>query len=85
MGRFGQNRLVVGMAAIAAIAAIGAWQWSWLAASGVTPLLLSIAPCAVMCGFGLCMSHMGGRSCGAVQNGPVALPTSESLPADKEK
>ena len=29
--------------------------WPWLVAAGVAPLILAMAPCAVMCAAGLCM------------------------------
>jgi hypothetical protein len=51
---------------ILTVAALGiglALNWSWLVAIGVAPLLISLAPCAVMCALGLCMSRMGGKSC----------------------
>jgi hypothetical protein len=36
-------------------------NWGWLVAIGATPILLSLAPCAIMCGVGLCgMKMMGG-------------------------
>ena len=38
------------------------WSWGWLAAVGVAPLLLALAPCAAMCALGLCMNK-GGKSC----------------------
>jgi hypothetical protein len=40
-----------------------ALNWSWLVAVGIAPLLLTVLPCAVMCGLGLCMSKMMGGSC----------------------
>lgn len=52
--------LAVGLLAIAAGLA---WQWSWLVAIGVAPVLLSVGPCVAMCGLGLCMAGMGGRAC----------------------
>ena len=58
-------RLVLGLVGIGVIAAAAAWQWNWLVAAGVAPLLLSAAPCAAMCGLGLCMHRMGGRTCAA--------------------
>lgn len=61
---------------IATLAAVGiglALNWSWLVAIGVAPLLISLAPCAVMCALGLCMSRMGGQSC-----------SSESSATDKQ-
>lgn len=50
-----------GLVAIA-VAALGAgayFNWSWLVAAGIAPLLIGVAPCAAMCALGLCMS---GRS-----------------------
>jgi hypothetical protein len=36
-------------------------NWGWLVAVGAAPVLLSLAPCAVMCALGLCsMKMMGG-------------------------
>jgi hypothetical protein len=60
-----RNRLVLGAAALAVIAAATAWQWSWLTATGIAPLLLSVAPCVAMCTLGVCMHRMGRGSCGA--------------------
>lgn len=42
---------------LAAVAlSLGAyWNWQWLVAVGVAPLLLALAPCAAMCALGLCM------------------------------
>lgn len=47
----------------AALAAGVAWQWSWLAAIGVAPVLLSVGPCAAMCALGLCASKLAGGPC----------------------
>jgi hypothetical protein len=38
-------------------------NWSWLVTTGVAPLLLTVLPCVVMCGLGLCMNRMTGSSC----------------------
>ena len=35
--------------------------WPWLAAAGLAPLIIAMAPCAVMCAVGACA--MGGKSC----------------------
>ena len=37
-------------------------NWGWLAAIGVAPVLLALAPCAAMCALGLCMSKSAGKS-----------------------
>ena len=31
--------------------------WDWLAALGVTSVLIAFAPCLAMCALGLCMRH----------------------------
>ena len=46
----------------AALGAGAAFNWGWLVAIGAAPLLLALAPCAVMCALGLCMKG-GGKSC----------------------
>jgi len=33
--------------------------WGWLVAAGIAPVLLSVLPCLVMCGLGLCMMRRG--------------------------
>ncbi len=60
-----------GFLILAAVALIGglAFNWNWLAAVGVAPLILAVAPCAVMCAFGLCMNRMTGGSCKSNQAG----------------
>jgi hypothetical protein len=51
----------IGLVAIAA-AALGLgtyYNWGWLVAIGIAPILVSALPCVAMCALGLCMS---GRS-----------------------
>jgi len=47
----------IGLIAIAAAAfGLGAYyNWAWLVAAGIAPILLSALPCAAMCALGLCM------------------------------
>ncbi len=47
----------IGLIAIAAAAlGLGAYyNWAWLVAAGIAPLLLSALPCVAMCALGLCM------------------------------
>ena len=71
----GGNRLVLAGIALTLIGAAFAWQWSWLVAIGVAPLLISAAPCVAMCALGLCMHRRGGGTGssapkGASQNSP---------------
>ncbi len=66
-----------------------AFNWSWLVAAGIAPVLLSLLPCAAMCALGLCMNRMAGGTNGGQQpatsdtpeaRGPLhlGLPTDEA-------
>ena len=48
--------LVLGSAVLIGGAAL---NWGWLVAIGLAPILLALAPCAIMCAVGLCA--MGGK------------------------
>ena len=63
----GRRGLIVAAIALA-IPAI--WLgWPWLLAAGLVPILISLAPCLIMCGLGFCMM----RSCSKrEQPGPAA-------------
>lgn len=58
------HRRVLAVLAVAVIVAGLAFNWSWLVAVGIAPILLALAPCAAMCALGLCMSNMGGKPSG---------------------
>ena len=60
------------LAAMALIGAGLALNWGWLTAIGAAPLILALAPCAVMCGLGLCM--MGGSKSCASKTNPAGEP-----------
>ena len=54
--------LLVGIAVIAVGLALG---WNWVVALGVAPIVLAVAPCALMCALGMCMMGMGhGKTAG---------------------
>lgn len=74
----GRRRWLLGGIALALLAGSFVWQWSWLVAIGVAPLLISTAPCLAMCALGLCMHRMGNRTSGAAQDGPPADLTSDN-------
>jgi hypothetical protein len=63
------SRLILGsrrfwlVLAAAAVVAGAAFNWSWLVAVGVAPLLLTLLPCAAMCALHLCASKSAGSSC----------------------
>ncbi|HET6159298.1 MAG TPA: hypothetical protein VFE34_13210 [Dongiaceae bacterium] len=56
-----------GLIALAVVALIAgaAFNWSWLVAAGIAPLLITALPCIAMCALGLCMNRMAGRKCSA--------------------
>lgn len=84
--RIGRGRALI-LLGLALAGAGVALNWSWLAAIGVAPVLLSLAPCAAMCALGLCMSKMaGGKSCSNAQqpeNAPsqIAAPKTDVNPS----
>lgn len=88
--RIGKRRALI-LLGIALAGAGVALNWSWLAAIGVAPVLLSLAPCAAMCALGLCMNKMaGGNSCSKTQqpeNTPsqIAAPKTESDQVSPER
>jgi hypothetical protein len=46
-----------------AVLVMGAtFNWSWLVAAGIAPILVAAAPCAIMCALGLCSMKMRGCS-----------------------
>ena len=60
--RLADRRIIILLAA-AGIAGGLAFNWGWLAAAGVAPLLLGVLPCVAMCALGLCMHRATGHSC----------------------
>ncbi|WP_198174352.1 hypothetical protein [Mesorhizobium xinjiangense] len=82
-----------GLLMLAAIALVGGltFNWSWLVAAGIAPLLLTALPCVAMCALGLCMNRMTGRACApnqaentAATGDETALPggSPDGLPTD---
>lgn len=67
---------------LAVVAAGLAWQWTWLTAIGVAPILVSLAPCAAMCALGLCKAGGPNGSChgGAARSEPGAAASAPQAP-----
>ena len=60
--RIGDRRVL----AVAGLVLAGtglALGWNWLTAVGIAPLIVSAAPCLVMCALGLCMMGRGQQAC----------------------
>src|SRR5262245_7036985 len=53
-----RDRRVLAVAGLALTGTGLGLRWDWLTAVGVAPLIVSAAPCLIMCALGLCM--MGG-------------------------
>ena len=51
-----RNRLM--MAGGAVVVGGAFFNWGWLTAIGVAPILLAVAPCGIMCALGLCAMGM---------------------------
>jgi hypothetical protein len=82
--RLGQHRWLLGGVGLAVFGAGFAWQWSWLVAIGVAPLLISAAPCLAMCALGLCMHRMGRNTRSAMTDASPAPLTSETPSLQQE-
>jgi hypothetical protein len=61
--------------AVIVIGAGMAFNWGWLVAIGVAPVILALAPCAAL---GLCMNKMGGKSCSTKSGAEAAHKPSET-------
>lgn len=59
------DRRVMAVLVGATVAIVLAFNWSWVVALGLAPLLVAALPCVAMCALGLCMNKAMGRSCNA--------------------
>jgi hypothetical protein len=56
--------------------------WDWLTAVGIAPLIVSAAPCLLMCALGLCMMGRGHQAnAGKADIAPSESATRTDLPA----
>jgi hypothetical protein len=75
--RYGSNKWFLLAATGLALVAIAAMNWSWLVAAGVASVLLTVLPCLVMCGLGLCMHRFRGGKAGPQAAGSATPDGSE--------
>ncbi len=68
------RRTVMIVVALGAIGAAMYFGWDWLAAAGLTSLIIGFLPCAAMCGLGLCASRMGKGGKGSCSAKPGDTP-----------
>ena len=69
----GRRNALLMLAAIAIVAGL-AFNWNWLVATGVAPILIALLPCAVMCGLGLCFHKLFGGADSAQRSKPMVAP-----------
>lgn len=67
--RWATRRRIMFVIATGVIGGGLALNWGWLTALGLAPVILALAPCAAMCGLGLCMK--GGAPDSGAKTGAV--------------
>ena len=77
-----RNRFVILAIAAAAIGLALKFNWGWLVAAGIAPIILAAAPCAAMCALGLCMGGRG-RTAASPDSTP-GQPSQLAKPANGE-
>lgn len=73
------NRRVLAVSGLALGGSGLALGWDWLTAVGIAPLLISVAPCLIMCALGMCMM---GRGQQAASGQPTPNTIESSAPTD---
>ena len=79
-GRVSQRTGII----VLTVAAVGSglvFGWDSLAALGLTTVIVSLLPCLVMCGAGICMSRMGKQQ---TDGNAAAVPPKDAQPAADE-
>ena len=72
----GRPRALMVLATIAIVTGL-VFNWNWLVAAGLAPILLSTLPCLVMCGLGICMMCRSGEK----RSAPVRNMNEPTTPA----
>jgi hypothetical protein len=81
--------MIIGGVILAVAAGLAAGSWGWLVAVGVAPIILTILPCAVTCGLGLCVLGLSSRTKSdvapagdtAIQEGAVITRRDDPMPS----
>lgn len=72
--------IIGGTAVVVAGLALG---WNWLTAVGLAPLIITAAPCLIMCALGICMMSRGSSS-GATQSSGEQVNPPEPTPGSPQ-
>jgi hypothetical protein len=75
----GNRWVLLALGAGVLLAGIGL-NWSWLVAAGIAPILISVLPCLVMCGLGVCMLCRSGDKQSTSQPDAADASTSPAAP-----
>jgi hypothetical protein len=81
----GRRGLIIGGLVVIAGLALG---WNWLSAIGIAPVILSLAPCAVMCAIGACAMRRDNSACsksGAADAAKPAESTSDFVRSREQR
>ncbi|WP_082809970.1 hypothetical protein [Labrenzia sp. CP4] len=79
---FGNRRALLVLAGLVIGTGL-ALNWSWLAAVGIAPILISLLPCLAMCALGLCMNRSGSKSCSTAESNAGPTEIEEAGPVTK--
>jgi hypothetical protein len=74
------DRRVLAVAGLAVTGTGLGLGWDWLTAVGVAPLIVSAAPCLLMCALGLCMMGRGRQASTSQPNALADEPTARMEP-----
>jgi len=74
----GSRWALLALAGLAVITGLYFGGWGWLVAAGLAPIILSLLPCAVMCGFSVCMMCRSNKSQSAASLGAADLSISSA-------
>jgi hypothetical protein len=80
--RYVTNKWILLAAAGLTLVATAAINWSWLVAAGIASVVLSVLPCLVMCGLGLCMHKFVGGRAGPQATGSSAAADGSAVSAE---
>jgi hypothetical protein len=83
-GRYylGNRRGLLILAGLALVAGL-AFNWSWLVAAGIAPILIGVLPCVAMCALGLCMNRGSGKSCSTAAKTPDPAAVDDAVPTSQ--
>jgi len=78
----GRPRSWMVLAAVAVVTGL-VFNWNWLVAAGLAPILLSILPCVIMCGFGVCMMCRSAKDHSVPARNSTSAPTPPAVAVDQ--